>query len=137
MKQVVVGILYKVVDNQKLYLLLSETEDFGNFTGLLYPSGGRINAGETESVALVREIQEELGITAVPIKKLHESPGDVPDQITYWWLCAQLPEDIKIKMDEVDVKEVKWLTKEEILNNPHILWPATYKFFMQVLFTIN
>jgi 8-oxo-dGTP pyrophosphatase MutT (NUDIX family) len=134
MKNVVVGILYQVVDGTKLYLLMSSTKDFGKFTGLLYPPGGHLEEGEDERHALEREVAEELGIKVEPVKKLLESPGDVPDQVTHWWLCKPLSTDINIKVDEGEVRDIKWLTEEEILKSPALIWPATYKFFTEHFF---
>jgi 8-oxo-dGTP pyrophosphatase MutT (NUDIX family) len=134
MKHVVVGILYKVVNSTKVYLFMSSTKDFGKFTGLLYPVGGHVEDGETETESLKREINEELGINVEPLRKLSQSPGDIPDQLTHWWVCPQLPEKVVLKLDNSEVKRILWLSEEEIIKSPNLLWPATYKFFTQVLF---
>ncbi len=106
-KHVVVGILYKIVDDQKLYLLMSSTRDFGQFTGMLYPVGGHIEDGETVEKALEREVYEELAIKIEPVNEIHTSMGDVPDQTTHWWLCKPLPSDTQFDLDTNEVKEVQ------------------------------
>lgn len=133
-KHVVVGILYKVVDSQKFYLLMSSTRDFGQFTGMLYPVGGHIEDGESVEKALEREVYEELAIRVEPINEVHVSPGDVSDQLTHWWLCEPILSEVHINLDANEVKEIRWLTKAEIIDSPHLIWPATYKFFTEILF---
>lgn len=133
-KNVVVGILFKTLNNTKEYLFMSSTKDFGKFTGLLYPVGGHLEEGETEKDALKREIQEELGIKVEPLKKLFQSPGDIPNQITHWWVCKPLPSNIIFKVDKNEVNNILWMNKEEITKNSSLFWPATYKFFTDCLF---
>lgn len=134
MKRVVVGILYRIVDNNNFYLLVSSKYDFGKYTGLFYPAGGHVEKGENELDALKREVFEELSIKVEPTKKLLESQGDVDEQITSWWICKPLPPELDIKVDESEVREIRWLSEKEIVSKPDLLWPATYKFFTETLF---
>ncbi len=134
MKNVVVGIIYKIVDGSKKYLLVSSTRNFGENTGKSYPVGGHIEDGENEVDALRREAFEELGIEIFPNKKVTQSLGDVPNQLTHWWLCDQIAEDTLLKIDDNEIKEVAWLTKDEIISRKDSIWPATYLFFIDTLF---
>ena len=135
MEHVVVGIIYKVVNGEKLYLFMSSKKNFGEFTGLFYPVGGHLEFGEDEETALKREVKEELGIEAMPIEKIAESPGDVPNQITHWWKCKPLNFDINLVLrDDEYVREIKWLSKDQIKSNSDLLWPATYNFFSKYIF---
>lgn len=43
------------------------------------PPGGKINAGETDSQALAREMEEELGIKAAPVRRLGVYPTHSPE----------------------------------------------------------
>jgi len=130
MKKVVIGIISKIdTDGIKKWLLVSASKDFGKFNGYYYPPGGHIEKGESESIALSREIKEELNLDAKPLKRIAISPGDVPDQETYWWLC-----DVsgKIKRDS-ELTDAQYFTKEQIDSSIKI-WPATRKIFEKYIF---
>jgi len=123
---VVVGVISRMREKEKEYLLMGSTKDFGKFTGFLYPPGGHLEPDENEEEALIREIDEELGIKVKPKKKYAETPGDVENQITHWWKCDVDSHELTIDKDEVD--NTDWLTRKEILAHDKV-WPATKKFF--------
>ena len=127
MEKVVVGIISRIKNNNETeFLLMSSKRDFGKFTGFYYPPGGHLEDNEDISTALTREIKEELGFEVKPIKQLSVSKGDIKDQMTHWWICSAVVNEIIPQEDEVE--NVRWFTKEEILKSDKV-WPATKKFF--------
>lgn len=129
MKQVVVGIISKEEDTKK-YLLVSSKKDFGKYTGFYYPPGGHLEPGEDEISALRREVEQEVGLKITNQKKITESQGDVPDQITHWYLCEVESYDISINNEEL--ADADYFSKEaiEIID----IWPATLKVFKEYIF---
>lgn len=123
----VVGILEK--DGK--YLLISSKKDFGENTGRLYPPGGHCEGKETEEECLKREFKEELGIEVNPMRRVAETSGDVPNQITYWWEVKWVSGEITIRKED-NVGEFVWMSPEEIQRSTR-LWPATERFFGQYL----
>ncbi|MEU6093717.1 (deoxy)nucleoside triphosphate pyrophosphohydrolase [Streptomyces sp. NPDC047079] len=73
--------------------------------------GGKVEPGETPECALVRELREELGVTAEPVERV---PGEWPLKPGYvlrvWTarLLAGRPEPLE------DHDELRWLTPDEI-----------------------
>ena len=128
MKKVAVGIIVREINNQKQYLLISATKDFGKFTGFYYPSGGHMEDGESEQETIIREIKEELGYDIEATERVAETMGDVKDQMTYWWLCKITGGELKIQKEEI--ADIKWFTEDEIRNESKI-WPATKKVFLK------
>ena len=83
-----------------------------------FPGGG-VEVGEDRAIALVREIQEELGVTIRPVKQCWnwESP-DRP--LTLWGWLAEIVSG-ELRPDPMEVAEVLWLTAEEAVGHPDAL----------------
>lgn len=128
---VVVGILSRnTLEDEKSYLLVRSKKDFGQFSGYWYPPGGHVEQDEDMQVALIREIKEELGLDVRVLEKIAETPGDIVDQMTSWWNCELISDQIQI--DEDEIAEAGWFTEKEM--NDLKLWPATKDFFERFIF---
>jgi 8-oxo-dGTP diphosphatase len=81
--------------------------------------GGAIEPGESEPVALVREIQEELQVPIRPVRRLWESvtPWNVH---LAWWYChmdaGALPTP-----NPAEVESFEWLTSAEMAARSSLL----------------
>ncbi|MEE3369460.1 MAG: NUDIX domain-containing protein [Planctomycetota bacterium] len=82
-------------------------------------AGGGIEPGESESEALCREVAEELGVQAEPVRKLWESTTSWGVELA-WWLVS-VPATAQIAANPREVAAVYWLTLEEILALPDLL----------------
>jgi 8-oxo-dGTP pyrophosphatase MutT (NUDIX family) len=76
-----------------------------------FPGGG-IRNGEDEVTALVREIQEELGVTIQPLRRLWQSTA--PWKVDLAWWLAELPCDSLIQPHPGEVESVDWLTVQQV-----------------------
>ena len=97
-------------------------------------AGGHVLAGEFGYEALIREVKEELGIdieqkdllylvgsTSVNVK------GDIINK--HFNECFIINKDVdisKIKLQKEEVSEIKWFTKEEILNRINNNYEGVY-----------
>ena len=80
--------------------------------GLVCFAGGHVESGESETVALVREMQEELSINVQPSHRLWQSVTRWGTKLG-WWLI-ELDADMTPSPNPAEVAEVLWLSRDEI-----------------------
>ena len=80
--------------------------------GKLCLPGGTIEQGESESEALVREMQEELAIDVAPVRLCWRSETPWGTQLA-WWL-ALLDHQVTPIANPEEVAEVHWMTRQQI-----------------------
>ena len=80
--------------------------------GKLCLPGGGIEIGESESEALVREMQEELAIDVTPVRRCWRSVTPWGTNLA-WWL-AELEAEIEPQPNPAEVAEVHWMDCDQI-----------------------
>jgi len=111
-KEAVMAIIRK--DDRFLLIKRGETIPAAGFW---CPVSGKIQVGETQSDAVVREVKEEIGLEIAAVKKVHESLTANKMYTLHWWTTEIRSGEARIMNHEV--AEIKWLTKDELKNlNP-------------------
>lgn len=87
------------------------------------PIAGHIKEGETVEQTIIREIKEELGVNAKPIRQIAEWVQDIPGESSLWW---EVEIEGPVKPNE-KIAEYGYFSKDEAKNIK--LWPATKSFF--------
>ena len=82
------------------------------FAGYWQPLSGRLEPGETQAEAVVREAREEVGLAVRALRKVWECPADGADFVLHWWLAE--PQGERLEPDLEEIADARWLTLEEI-----------------------
>ena len=90
--------------------------------------GGAMEVGEDQPTAVIREMQEELGVTIIPTQCVWR--WDSPNDLTLWGWTAQCPAGT-LTPDPDEVAEILWLTSDEIITHTDAM--PTNKDFMRSL----
>ncbi len=85
---------------------------------LCFPGGG-IEPGESAAAALIREIDEELGVAIEPVRVLWSSV--TPWNVALSWWFAQLDPLAELKPNPLEVESVHWMTPESALARAELL----------------
>lgn len=107
-----------VITRADRFLVIRRSEHVIAPGAFCFPGGG-IEAAETETDALIRELDEELGVAIRPLRRLWRSV--TPWRVALAWWLTELPEDATLRPNASEVAETHWLTKEEIRRLPELL----------------
>lgn len=106
--EVVVGIVKK--DNRVLIVKRKQPEG-----GLLWQfPGGKIEAGETDEQAVIREVKEETGAEVKIMKYLGARIHPSTNKVMSYWACEYVFGEIKIPDQEL--AQAKWVEIEKLKN---------------------
>jgi 8-oxo-dGTP pyrophosphatase MutT (NUDIX family) len=87
--------------------------------GALCFPGGAIEAGESEEMALVRELDEELGVVIEPLRPVWQSVTTWNVEIS-WWHADLAPVE-EPQPSEAEVAAVYWMTVNELHDHEDLL----------------
>jgi 8-oxo-dGTP diphosphatase len=80
--------------------------------GVWAPISGKIEPRESQEGALVREVQEEVGLRVRPVRKVWEHESQRRTHLLHWWLAAYV--DGELTLSPREVAEARWVTASEV-----------------------
>ncbi|MBI3304035.1 MAG: NUDIX domain-containing protein [Deltaproteobacteria bacterium] len=97
--------------------------------GYWAPPSGKLEPGESQEAAVVREVKEEVGLTVRPLRKVWENISANGIHTLHWWLAEYVSGELTL--DRRAVSEARWLTVDEIWGLERI-FVGDREFFQQV-----
>jgi 8-oxo-dGTP diphosphatase len=93
-------------------ILLIERSSTVPFTGYWGPLSGKVEPGESQEAAVVRESMEEVGLTVRPVRKVWENITTSGTYRLHWWLAEYVSDELVL--DTREASKARWVTVEEI-----------------------
>lgn len=121
------GVVAVIVRDQR-FLMIERSQHVAAPGMMCFPGGG-IEQGESESVALMRELREELNVEVQPTRQLWRST--TPWNVALSWWLAGLHEAASIQPNPAEVAAVAWITLDEMECLPTLL--ESNRHFLQAL----
>ena len=98
--------------------------------------GGRVEAGESLREAVVREVQEELGITVRPLARVWECASSDGAYWLHWWLAEPLDDEVSLLPNAREVDGARWLRPADFRNLGRVFEPDV-RFFEEIFPTLS
>lgn len=83
-----------------------------------FPGGG-IEPGESVAEAACREMQEELGVSAIAVREIWQSVTPWGVELSWW--TVEIAEGALPQPNPLEVEWISWLSLSEIRNLPRLL----------------
>lgn len=106
-KRGVVGVLFR--DEQ--FLVIRRSKFVRSPRAFCFP-GGTIEPGESEEIAVIRELQEELNLTVRPVRPLLKTETSWKVALAWWLIDCENADALVANPEEVE--SVHWLNGREL-----------------------
>jgi 8-oxo-dGTP pyrophosphatase MutT (NUDIX family)/GNAT superfamily N-acetyltransferase len=112
------------------FVLMIRRGPDGPDPGYWAPPSGKIEPGEGEEAAVIREVKEEVGVTIRPVRKVWESISAGGTHTLHWWLADA--EDRELRPDRREASDARWVAVSEIATLQPT-FPGDRYFFEEIL----
>jgi 8-oxo-dGTP diphosphatase len=109
------GVVAVIQNSESHYLFIRRGWALKRAPGIWCFVGGEVEPGEAFEAALVREVQEEVGLSVEATGKIHETISPNGEFRLHWFRARRLDPQQAIQPHEHEVAEVRWLTLDDAL----------------------
>jgi 8-oxo-dGTP pyrophosphatase MutT (NUDIX family) len=108
-----VDAIVAILQREGRYLLGKRSPHRPVAPGYWCPISGRVEPGEQQADAVVREVFEEAGLRVRALRKVAQCDTHDGRVLLHWWL-AELLDDAPARLMNDEHTELRWLTPDEI-----------------------
>jgi len=102
-----------VLEREGRFLLGKRSPDRVIAPGYWCPISGRVEPGESQADAVVREVMEETGLRVRALEKVAECDTSDGGALLHWWL-TELLETSPERLADAENSELRWFRPEEL-----------------------
>jgi 8-oxo-dGTP pyrophosphatase MutT (NUDIX family) len=102
-----------IIEREDRFLLGKRSLQRPKAPGYWCPISGRVEAGESQDEAVVREVREETGLAVEAVEKVDECPTHDGSALMHWWRVRLLSEAPACLAND-EHSELAWVTLEEM-----------------------
>jgi 8-oxo-dGTP diphosphatase len=102
-----------IVEREGRFLLGKRSLDRPSAPGYWCPISGRVEPGESQAAAVVREVWEETGLRVRALEKVTQCDTHDGSAILHWWRAELLDESTECRAN-AENSELRWLTPREL-----------------------
>lgn len=106
------------------------------FPGYWGPLSGRLEPGEQQAEALVREVHEEVGLVVRAGRKVWECPSSDGLYTLHWWTAVLEDESREVVLDPREVSAYAWVEPSEFARLERV-FEADARFFREIFPTLE
>jgi 8-oxo-dGTP diphosphatase len=108
-----IHVVAAIIERDGRYLLGKRSLHKRGAPGFWCPICGRIEAGESQAQAVVREVREETGLSVRALNKVAECDTHDGGAVMHWWR-VELLDDAPARLANDEHSELAWVSPEEM-----------------------
>lgn len=108
-----VDVVAAIIEREGRFLFGKRSQQRPKAPGYWCPISGRVEAGESQSDAVVREVREETGLAVEAVEKVDECPTHDGSALIHWWRVRLLSE-APARLANDEHSELAWVTLDQM-----------------------
>jgi 8-oxo-dGTP diphosphatase len=104
------AIVAVIINGDKILLIERAPTVLGS--GYWAPVSGKVEPGEDQEAAVVRESMEEVGLKVRAVRKVWENISSGGNYRLHWWLAEYVSGELVL--DKREASDARWVTAQEI-----------------------
>jgi (d)CTP diphosphatase len=108
-----IDVVAAIIERKGRFLFGKRSQQRPKAPGYWCPISGRVEAGESQSDAVVREVREETGLAVEAVEKVDECPTHDGSALIHWWRVRLLNE-APARLANDEHSELAWVTLDEM-----------------------